>query len=97
MKRTSHAMIYIALTSLLILLLLATAGIAYARLAGYSLPWWTADSGGVSSSSDDYQLNGTIAQPDAGTLSGGNYRLEGGFWGGGAKAFQHVYLPVVHK
>ena len=26
-------------------------------------------------------VTGTIGQPDAGRLSGGNYSLEGGFWG----------------
>jgi hypothetical protein len=28
-----------------------------------------------------YQVVGTIGQPDAGTMSGGNYTLRGGFWG----------------
>jgi len=81
-------------TCLLVLLLLAVAGMAYARLAGYSLPWWTVDSGGGASSGGNYQLSGTIGQPDAGTLSGGNYQLEGGFWGGGP---QLLYLPLVKK
>jgi hypothetical protein len=84
--------------SLLILVLSAAASVAYARLAGYSLTWWTTDSGGGASSGGNYNLSGTIGQPDAGTLSGGNYRLEGGFWGGmGAVAFQRVYLPLTVK
>ena len=27
-------------------------------------------------------LSGTIGQPDAGTMSGGDYKLVGGFWSG---------------
>ena len=102
MKHKLQAMIFITITSLLALLLFVAASLAYARMAGYSLPWWTADSGGGDSSGGNYSLSGTIGQPDAGTLSGGNYRLEGGFWGvapGGTPQppVQHVYLPVVRK
>ncbi len=28
-----------------------------------------------------YSVSGTIGQPDAGKMSGGNYSLDGGFWG----------------
>jgi hypothetical protein len=28
-----------------------------------------------------YSVTGTIGQPDAGAMSGGNYTLQGGFWG----------------
>jgi hypothetical protein len=82
---------------LLIFVLLAAASSAFARLAGYSLPWWTADSGGGASSGGGYQLNGTIGQPDAGTLSSGKYILYGGFWGGtgGAISALPVYLPLL--
>jgi hypothetical protein len=39
-----------------------------------------------------------MGQPDAGTSSGGNYRLENGFWGGiGAVAFQRVFLPLTAR
>jgi len=91
---------WILFTCLFVLLLLAAVGIAYARLADYSLPWSTVDSGGGTSSGGDYQLSGTIAQPDAGTLSGGNYRLEGGFWGGPGittPAWKQVFLPLLRK
>jgi hypothetical protein len=86
------------IASLLVILLLAAAGIAYARLAGYSLPWWTADSGGGTSSGGNYNLSGTIGQPDAGTLLGGNYQLEGGFWSKEiSKKVNYVYLPLAKK
>lgn len=87
------------ITLLLTVILLAAASVAYARLAGYSLPWWTVDSGGGASSGGNYNLNGTIGQPDAGTLSSGMYQLEGGFWGsaGGVIPPLRVYLPVTTK
>jgi hypothetical protein len=95
MKRKLPAMLFIAL----IALLFAVVSVGYARLAGYSLPWWTNDGGGGASTSEKYSLNATIGQADAKTLSGGNYRLEGGFWGGmgAAVVFQRVYLPLTAK
>ncbi len=45
---------------------------------------WTIDGGGVMRSTDlpgaDLELSGTIGQPDAGTMSGGEFTLTGGFW-----------------
>ena len=67
---------------------------------GYTLDWWTVDGGGATSSSTTgYALGGTIGQPDAGQLSGGDYVLGGGFWGGGplsgGSGAYEVYLPLV--
>ena len=42
--------------------------------------WWTVDGGGATSTGNIYSITGTIGQPDAGVLSGGNFTLEGGFW-----------------
>src|SRR5882672_7661805 len=50
--------------------------------AQFAIDWYTIDGGGRTSSSGIYTLSGTIGQPDAGTLSGGSYTLEGGFWPG---------------
>jgi len=54
---------------------------------GYDLTWNTIDGGGaMSSTSSDgqFELSGTIGQPDAGPgsggMSGGEYELIGGFW-----------------
>jgi hypothetical protein len=49
--------------------------------AQYSLDWSTVDGGGGASTGGVYAVNGTIGQPDAGAMSGGNYTLQGGFWG----------------
>jgi hypothetical protein len=71
--------------SIVILCGLLVASVAWAGSASYDLFWWTVDSGGATfSSGGSYELGGTIGQPDAGTLGGGDYALGGGFWGGGA-------------
>jgi hypothetical protein len=50
---------------------------------GYDLSWNTIDGGGTTASSGGtYTLGGTIGQVDAGALTGGEYGLVGGFWGG---------------
>lgn len=52
-----------------------------AAFAQYSLDWHTIDGGGGTSTGGVYLIKGTIGQPDAGDMSGGNYALQGGFWG----------------
>ena len=47
----------------------------------YSIDWSTIDAGGGTSTGGMYSVTVTIGQPDAGTMSGGNYTLQGGFWG----------------
>lgn len=53
----------------------------------YNLSWSTIDGGGGQSRAGPYVLTGTIGQPDAGYLGGGNYELLGGFWVGGPLCF----------
>lgn len=65
---------------------------------GYDLSWSSVDGGGATSSGGSYVLSGTIGQPDANLLTGGDYSLGGGFWGGGAwTAGYKVYLPLVMR
>src|SRR3954463_13019035 len=47
----------------------------------YSIDWFTIDGGGGNSTGGVYSVSGTIGQPDAGHMSGGNFTLDGGFWG----------------
>src|SRR5947208_804371 len=47
----------------------------------YSIDWFTIDGGGGTSSGGTYLVSGIIGQPDAGKMGGGNYTLDGGFWG----------------
>lgn len=88
-----------ALLALAAVLLLASTALAQSS-DGYDLSWWTVDSGGATFSiGGDYTLGVTIGQPDAGTLSGGDYTLVGGFWMGKGVAPPQfsAYLPVVMK
>ena len=47
----------------------------------YTIDWFTIDGGGGTSTGGVYAISGTVGQPDAGAMSGGNYFLAGGFWG----------------
>ena len=49
--------------------------------AQYSIDWFTIDGGGGTSTGGVYAVSGTIGQPDAGRMSGGNFAIDGGFWG----------------
>jgi len=66
--------------ALVAIALLLVASTVLAHTDVFDLSWFTVDGGGGSSSGGPYTLNGTIGQPDAGTMSGGNYSLVGGFW-----------------
>jgi hypothetical protein len=66
---------------------------AAASGGGYDLTWFKVAGGGVSTSSGGtFTLGGTIGQPDAGVLTGGDYSLAGGFWHG-TNALQLVDVP----
>jgi len=56
---------------------------AAAQFADYQISWWTADGGGyMFSTGGTYGLGGTIGQPDAGVMTAGQYKVQGGFWAG---------------
>jgi hypothetical protein len=82
-------------------LLLATVALASAQGdGGYDLSWWTVDGGGATfNHGGGYTLGGTAGQPEPGLLTGGDYALGGGFWGGGAAAAvkYELYLPLVMR
>lgn len=61
----------------------------------YSISWYTIDGGGGASAGAPYTLQGTAGQPDAGTLSGGDYTLTGGFWY--ARPSGAIWLPLVFR
>lgn len=90
------------LLPLMALVLLLLSGIALGQSdGGYDLSWSTVDGGGYTfSTGGGYTLGGTIGQPDAGTLQGGDSALGGGFWSGIATIIYHfyeVYLPLIFK
>lgn len=52
-----------------------------AQAQNLSIDWFTIDGGGGTSTGGVYSVSGTVGQPDAGTLIGGSYKIDGGFWG----------------
>lgn len=52
----------------------------------FDLSWHTIDGGGGTSTGGDFEVSGTIGQPDAGAMTGGDpgreFTLAGGFWAG---------------
>lgn len=89
-----------ARSGVLLLALLLVAGPVLAQVgAPYDLTWNTIDGGGETfSAGGPYVLGGTIGQPDAGLLGGGDYTLGGGFWGGGVLSWPYgLHLPLVMR
>ena len=70
---TARSILFIACLSLL------STKLAVAQT--YNIDWHTIDGGGGTSTGGVYSVTGTIGQPDAGAMSGGNFSLSGGFWG----------------
>jgi len=52
-----------------------------AMAQSYSIDWSTIDGGGGTSTGGVFTVSGTLGQPDAGRMSGGQFTVEGGFWG----------------
>jgi hypothetical protein len=66
---------------LLVMLGLGFAGPGKLQAQNFAIDWFTIDGGGGTSTGGVYTVSGTIGQPDAGRMSGGNYTIDGGFWG----------------
>ena len=85
----------ITLFLLLTLLLTVPNTLLVAQTGGeYDLSWSTINGGGVSSSGG-YTVIGAVGQPDANSLAGGDYILEGGFLH--SIDSQDIYLPIILK
>jgi len=74
-------------------LLITLLSVVSVSAQNYRIDWFTIDGGGGTSSGGQYTLSGTIGQPDAGELKGGNYVLEGGFWG---ELFMQLVAPRLY-
>ncbi len=73
-----------ALTWCLIFALFSLPAVAFAQSGGpYNLSWHNIGPGGAASGGT-FTLNAAIGQPDAGTMSGGNFTLSGGFLAAGS-------------
>jgi len=62
----------------------------------FEITWSTIDGGGGKSSGDGYMVIGTIGQPDAGEMSGGDYRVHGGFWPRGPQLLLQCLVNFEH-
>ena len=63
----------------ILLLTTATWTLTAPALCDYTIPWYSIDGGGATSTGGQYSLTGTIGQPDTGQSSGDNYVLSSGF------------------
>ena len=91
MKRT----FFLALLALTLLFSAA----AQAQDAGYELAGSVIASGSAIDGGD-YAISGALGQADTGTLSGGDYSLGGGFFGGGVisgATWGSTYLPMLRR
>jgi hypothetical protein len=84
---------------LALIVALLAAFLVLAASNNFSIPWWTVDDGGGNSQGGDYAISGTIGQPDVSPLmSGGDYTVVGGFWGGPVEVpivSNYIYVPLV--
>ena len=66
---------------IVVTVLLCTMAAVFARSGSgvLSVDWFTVDGGGGTSTAGSFQLTGTIGQPDAGSMSGGDFVVAGGF------------------
>jgi len=69
------------LTRVIVPLFLLLAAACSVQAQSYAIDWQTIDGGGGTSTGGVYSVSGIIGQPDAGAMSGGNFTLQGGFWG----------------
>jgi hypothetical protein len=86
------------LVLLLCIFLLAagTAAVVTAQESGgFTIPWWTVDSGGDTSTGGTYELTGTIGQADTACAAGGDFALKSGFWQG--CPLRYGYLPLINR
>ena len=67
-------------TNIIILMVSVCVILTIPAFADYEISWHTIDAGGGRSTGGDFALVGTIGQPDAGQMAGGDYQLSGGFW-----------------
>ena len=67
------------LTGMMLTLMIISVGLAVAD--DFEMARSTIDGGGaIRSTGGDFELSGTVGQPDAGIMSGGGFELSGGFW-----------------
>lgn len=61
---------------------------------GYDMKWNSVDGGAQSSTAGNFKLIGIIGQPDAGTMSGGGFKFNGGFLVHGSEICPSSSAPI---
>lgn len=91
---------FLSATLLLVLgwLILAT-GASLAQNTQFTLLWWTVDSGGGSSGSEQYAMESTIGQTDTGSMASERYSLNTGYRDapGPSRSDNFIYLPLIQN
>lgn len=78
-----------------LLALLASATVVLAQ-SGFSLGRYVIGGGGGHSTGGSYALDSTLAQPVAGVIQGGSYRIEVGYWEPAlGTVIYRVWLPLI--
>ncbi len=78
----------------LIILLAARYSLVAAQTdGGFDLTWNTVDGGSGVSTGGVFEVSGTIGQAEAGTLNGGGFMLNGGFWV--SSTSYQLHLPLI--
>ena len=93
MKRTNNKLISVKVGKT-ILLIMCILLFSVPVFGDYEITWSTIDGGGGTSTGGPYTLTGTIGQPDAGEMAGGDYKLSGGFLPG--TLFQQCFVDFEH-
>ncbi|MCA9975841.1 MAG: hypothetical protein KC413_08820 [Anaerolineales bacterium] len=76
------------------LIFIVASGIVLAQSSGtFDLRKQTIDGGGGFSSGGPFVVRGTAGQTDAGTVEGGTFKINSGFWYSSGPNI--VYLPIV--
>jgi hypothetical protein len=84
-----------SLLLILAFVLLVSTSVALAQ-GGFDMARHVLGGGGGRISGGPYALDSTLAQPVAGVLQGGSYRIDVGFWAPAAVTTMHyVYLPLI--
>lgn len=84
-----------------LLMAIAYTGASAQTGGGYTLSWWTVDTGGQQAAlgSGGYTLDSTAGQPDASPIvsTGGRYTLQSGFWPTGRNVYLQYFPGFVFK
>lgn len=89
---------HIRILIIVLLMALILIGGVLAAVQSYEINWWTADGGGGILTGGNYRLRGTLGQADFGVMEGGEFSLQGGFWGISASSSGYnVFLPLTVK